>query len=156
VRIGVVAVGAVALGALLAGCTSTTGAELAIGDCFTDGGLPDDGGSDGDEGGDTTMVGAAAVDLVDCDEPHDNEVFAMPALDDGDYPGQAALDAAADERCLARFADYVGIDYGSSRYVISHLTPTPDRWQAGDRDVVCILSDVSFASVTGSARDSGQ
>jgi hypothetical protein len=95
--------------------------------------------------------GVSDVPTVDCDEPHDNEVFATFDLPDGSYPGDDAVTTAADDGCIDRFADYVGIDYADSRFVSTYLVPTADSWADGDREVVCFLYDIDLAKIEGSA-----
>ncbi|MCI0425566.1 MAG: septum formation family protein, partial [Actinobacteria bacterium] len=52
--------------------------------------------------------GVSDVPTVDCEDPHDNEVYATFDVADGEFPGVDALVAEADERCLDVFEDYVG------------------------------------------------
>ncbi|HWB71157.1 MAG TPA: septum formation family protein, partial [Egibacteraceae bacterium] len=127
------------------GGTTTSVFDLAVGDCFHD--RPDLQGPIGD------------VEVVSCDQPHDNEVFALlnyPAGATDPYPGQEAVQNWAEENCQgSAFQAYVGMDYASSRYYTTYLSPTADTWEQGDREVVCYLY-VPDEQVTGSARGSGQ
>ena len=116
--------------------------DLDVGDCFQD---PDGFGEVSD------------VEIVDCSEPHDNEVFHLFDLAEGDYPGQATVSTLADEGCSAAFDGYVGIAYAESRYVYTTLSPTEESWDRGDdREVVCFLFDINFEQLSGSARNSRQ
>lgn len=88
-----------------------------------------------------------------CDDPHDAEVFAQLSLADGPFPGQAALQAQADELCYGQpFTDFVGRDYGSSSLSSLVSQPTAETWAHGDRRIICILTDELVR--TGSFRDS--
>ena len=107
-----------------------------------------------------TFVGECFDDagpIVDCADPHDNEVYAIFAYEGGPtapYPGDAVLDAFAEDRCVAEFEPYVGIDYDSSRYTAYFLLPSAETWAEGDREVVCFLYDEEFlleGSVQGTA-----
>ena len=96
-----------------------------------------------------------SVSRVQCEQPHDNEVFAVfDYSGQGDeFPGQDALRGQADEECEARFEDYVGIPYEDSVLLATYLTPTEQTWAQGDREIVCYLYERD-AQLTGSAKDS--
>ena len=132
----------------LAGCSVLSDAlgegesdvfTLAVGDCLND---------EAEEGDVST------VPVVDCDTPHDSEVYASVIMDDGDYPGVDATVAFADEQCLARFESFVGIPTTESRYGYGMLYPTAQSWAGGDREVLCriVLGDGNgnTVKVTGS------
>lgn len=117
--------------------------ELAVGDCFDN----------------TSEVGGGEISdvpIVDCSEPHDNEVFHIFEVADGEYPGDEALVAQAQETCVPAFEEYVGTDLASSRLEIFPITPTESSWSDGDREVVCALYDVELAKLEGSMQDSGE
>lgn len=115
--------------------------ELAVGDCFDDTSSADTELSD--------------VPIVDCTEPHDNEVFFTFELADGDFPGDDAILTEAESRCLPAFEDYVGRDYASSELDIFPITPTSGSWDNGDREVICALYDLELEKLTGSMQGSG-
>ena len=100
------------------------------------------------------------VTVVGCDGPHTYEVFA--AFDheaDGDepYPGDDAILEYADSRCQPLFEDYVGIDYESSIYWITSVTPSDETWKSSDREIVCALKlGEDGKETSGSAEGSGQ
>lgn len=131
----------------MTGCSQGNVFSLEPGTCFDDvAELTQEGGG---EVGD--------VPIVDCAEPHDNEVFATFDLTDDSFPGDEAVRASADEGCEARFEDYVQRDYASSRFVVSHLVPTAQTWEsADDREIVCFLYDIDLAKLEGSAEGSGE
>jgi hypothetical protein len=114
--------------------------DLEVGDCFND---PEDFGEVTD------------VKMVDCAVPHDNEVFAVFDLPDGDYPGSTGAETSADGGCIAEFAAFVGIDYDSTSLDVWYLYPTEDSWNNGDREVVCMLFDPTGTQLTGTAANSG-
>ena len=142
---------ALVLGLLLAACNFQFGGggnqvsalDLERGMCFN--------GGEGDNVG--------SVSGVNCDEPHENEVFAVldyPAGSGEEYPGDEELSGYAETECTAEFEAYVGLDYESSRYHLRTLTPSEDTWANGDREVVCILYDPQDDQLEGSARGSGE
>lgn len=109
---------------LFASACSGSVFTLAVGTCFDDEGLSSE---------------VTDVPVVDCDEPHDNEVFHVFDLPDGDWPGDEAVLDAADEVCLgSAFADFVGTAYLDSEVDAFSITPTQGSWeQADDREVIC-------------------
>ena len=134
-------IGALVVVALaLSACGSASVFELEVGDCFDD---------------PTTGAEVSSVDAVDCAEPHDNEVYALYDYDGDTYPGESEMSAAADEGCEARFEEYVGIAYLDSALYYTHLTPTQESWDSGDREVVCVLYEPGeklTGSMEGAAR----
>ncbi len=128
-----------ALGLVASAC-STSVFSLEVGDCMKD----------------TSTGEVSAVNTVDCTEPHMAEVYhsfdvSLPAYD-GD-----AIDSQSVDQCLGAFEGYVGIDYASSIYDITTLSPTLESWnEADDREVLCLL--VPYQSddpTTGSAKGTG-
>lgn len=104
------------------------------------------------------------VRRVDCDEPHQHEVYAIVPFigTDGtppqDYPGEAALTTFAEARCLEAFEDYVGVDYRDSSLYFTWLLPSARGWQGAgstrDRDVVCLITTTGEPR-TGSVKNPG-
>lgn len=135
----------VAMLMLLAGCGGgdSNVFELTEGTCFNDPAV------------DNEQVREVAI--VDCTEPHDNEVYALVAVPGDAYPGPEQINAVAESECIMEFANYIGIDYADSQYLAQYFAPSEDSWSAGDRIIVCYLFD-SEANVQlqGSARDSGR
>lgn len=144
-RIALLAVVAVLLG----GCGAVAGLfggnvfELEVGDCFDDGDLASGEVND--------------LPVVDCAEPHDNEVYHLFDLPDGDFPGLEAVAERADAGCLAAFEGYVGTSRVDSELTYFPITPTAPSWDTvDDREVVCAVYETTFAKITGSVRGSGR
>ena len=100
----------------------------------------------------------AAIDDVDCAQPHDVEVAAVfdhPAGASADFPGVDAVDGYATDQCLTRFEEYVGAPYESSALDVAFVAPGEDGWDAGDRRIACVLYHVNFEPLTGSVRGTG-
>ena len=114
--------------------------SLSVGDCFND---PDS----GDE--------VANVEMVECGESHDNEVFAAFDIPGDIFPGQAAAQQDADRGCSDRFEPYVGTDYLDSSLLFSFLTPSDASWDQGDREVLCFLYDINGGALTTSVKGTG-
>ena len=122
---------------VLAACgggTSVT--EIEVGDCFDD-----------PEG---ELV--SSLDLVDCSQPHDNEVFAEVVMGGGAFPGTEALFEFGFDTCLLEFEAYVGEPYAESSLDYTFLSPSEESWADGDRTFVCFLYNSDLSKLTGSAR----
>jgi hypothetical protein len=124
-----------ALALSMFGCSSATSiSDVAVGDCF-------------DDTGDEVV---SELELIDCDEPHDNEVFANLQVEESVFPGDEVFGAFAIDACLAPFEAYVGESYAESRLDYWFLTPTEESWAAGDRAVTCVLYAADLSKLTGS------
>ena len=122
---------------VLAACgggTSVT--EIEVGDCFDD---PD-----------AELV--SSLELVDCSEPHDNEVFAEVFMNESTFPGTGSLGEFGFEACLPEFEAYVGETYAESSLDYTFLSPSEESWAEGDRNFVCFLYSADLSKLTGSAR----
>ncbi len=138
------AITACAVTALLAlspvGCQTAASASLKVGDCINY--EPSDDGHN--------RV------LVDCAQPHAQEVFYAFELPAGGYPGIMTIGDAQQDECAPKFTSYVGVDWEHSRYTINYGGPTEQTWAKGDRQVVCFLEDGSGGQLTGSAKGTAQ
>lgn len=93
----------------------------------------------------------AAVDIpvVDCRAEHDEEVLARTVLTGPDeWPGDGAMEAAADTKCRAAFADHIGIGYDDSRLELDFWTNDEEGWAQGRRTLVCLAYDPSSPTLT--------
>ena len=122
-------------------CSQGNVFSLAVGDCFNS--------------TDSTAEEISDVPMVDCGESHDFEVFYLFDLPDGDYPGEAAAFDAMGDGCLAQFEAYVGQTYELSALGSDGLYPTQGSWDAGDREIACLLYDFAGGTLTGSHKGSG-
>ena len=111
--------------------------EMKVGDCFNDEGTSE-------------MV--TEVPAVPCADAHDNEVYYVFDVADGDYD-ETAIDAAASETCTAEFEKFVGITYDESTLDWFHITPSAETWADGDREIVCSVygEDKLTGSMKGAA-----
>lgn len=119
-----------------AACGSGNIQDLSVGDCFQD---PDDG---------ATLI--TDVTMVDCGEPHDNEVFYIYEID------SLGNEAEYFDVCVAQFTGYVGSDYATSEIFVSMISPTPEGFAEGDDDVICIAFLEPPNKLTGSVKGSGR
>ena len=116
--------------------------SIQLGDCLKE---PGAGGTEAEE-----------VAPVPCDQPHEAEVYARFDLPDGPFPGGPAVTAAAEGRCAAEFAAYVGKPVTESMLEFYTFQPTESTWNAqSDREVLCVVTDPAgptTRSLKGAAR----
>jgi hypothetical protein len=116
--------------------------EVEVGECLDVPGLRD-----------PEVTQLVDLEVIDCAEPHDAEVFARISLDDepeAPYPGDEHVRSAADQVCFERFEAYVGIRYVDARLEIVHLRPPVAAWVRGDRIVTCLLVNATAEPLLGS------
>jgi WD40 repeat protein len=116
--------------------------ELAIGTCYQDPGVDE----------------VRDVDIVDCGDSHDLEVFAVlehPAPFADPYPGDLALNDYAEQECTERFESFTGKTLEESDYSLHWLSPTESGWlNTSDRRITCSVQHAD-GPIAGSARDTG-
>ena len=96
-------------------------------------------------------------DVVDCAAPHDFEVYLVtshPAAADEPFPGNSTLTDYGDQTCSPPFEGYVGVPLADSDYTYLWLAPDAEYWEAGDREVVCGVTNVADEKLTGSLKGS--
>ena len=133
-----------AIAVVLAACSGNV-FDLGVGDCFDDGDVPL--GPGVEEIGD--------VSLVDCSEPHDNEVYETVTVEGDGFPGDQQIADQADQICFAAFEGLVGLDYAGSALDFGWLVPTAESWDAGDRLVACFVYRLDLEKVSGTLEGSG-
>ena len=116
---------------------------LTAGDCYLDA-LDEDGDFDF----------SVPPRVVDCREPHDNEVVAIVELgapDDG-FPGSAVVETLAVEGCDAEFAEFLG-GRSFDEVPIEGFYVWPDEvdWQGGVRSAVCSVFSTSLVGTAALA-----
>lgn len=117
--------------------------DLSVGDCFQT----------------PAEVEVAIVEVVPCEEPHDEEIYAiktLPHTAEEPYPGLLAVDEAAFTACLDDFRSFVGVSYETSVLDIFWFSPTAEAWVDGDRRVVCSVARVDLQRSVGTARALGE
>ncbi len=132
--------GLVLVGAGLTACSETAANDFEAGECTND-----------------SLSGAIGeIGTVDCDEEHTAEAFAQFDVDGDDFPGDAEVRAEAEEGCTGeRFEDYVGVPYAESIFLATHLVPSEESWDAGDRTIICLINGTTDNSpLEGSAEGS--
>ena len=93
------------------------------------------------------------VPVVPCGDPHSDEVYHDFEMADGEFPGDEAVNTAAEEGCLAAFEPFIGLPYEESTLYVAWYSPTEQSWNGfDDRVVSCVVSDPA-GSVTGTLAD---
>ena len=116
-------VGGLILQAVL-GSGNVTATDVQVGDCLAE--IPD-----GDK--------VVRVQTVGCDQPHAGEVFAVISMPEGDFPGEAAVEAYH-EKCGPELSTYSPAAMTDDSVQLYVLYPTADTWANGDRAVTCIAT----------------
>jgi uncharacterized protein len=97
---------------------------------------------------------------VACDQPHDLEIASRGPLPGGPFddatPEDAEVASAADEACLEAFEAYVDHDWETSVYDYVPALPDLERWDAGERELICLVVPWEDDEITEPARGSGR
>ncbi len=100
------------------------------------------------------------VELIQCDDPHQREVYAVVSIEVAAglaYPGDSRVGEVAWNLCLERFDEFVGTPYFDSVLDIETFLPTRDSWEdIDDREVTCLLYDIEDLYMEGTMRGSGR
>ncbi len=114
--------------------------EMAVGDCLNE------------QTSESETV--ETIPAVPCSEPHDLEAYFSYDLTETEFPGQDAVYDLADQGCYDAFPAFVGISYEESTLGFSYYVPSPESWEAGDREVMCLIYDAAptTGTLAGAAR----
>ncbi len=113
--------------------------ELQVGDCLN-----------------TTALATnnpGIYNAVPCAEAHRSEVYYITQLPDSEYPGPSGFMEHVDQECPSAFEAYVGTSLDNSELLSSYFSPSEERWEEGQRELVCFVyfgSDSRTGSVEGS------
>lgn len=104
--------------------STTSAADLVVGDCFVDIGAEE-------------ATGIPDVQVVPCSQAHHVEVIAAFNLADGTYPGDDRVTALAEAGCQQR----IPAELADARNLeLLYLYPLESSWVLGDREIICVLS----------------
>lgn len=141
VSLAPVAVITIAATAGLAGCSllglnSVEDIQLAVGECLDDSSITAQQAADG------------VMPVVDCAEPHESEVYFVKDLTDDELPDD--VQERAEVLCYDNYEAFIGAPFEDSEYGISYYVPSSDTWNAGDRQIACLVE--SYDQVTGTLK----
>lgn len=99
---------------------------------------------------------ASSFPVIPCAEEHESEIYASMLMDDGAFPGDAAVETAAIDFCDAEFGTFVGTPWTDSALDYAYLVPTQESWtRSNDREILCLVIDpegLVSGSLKGAAR----
>lgn len=126
--------------ALLSACGGTSVLGLEVGQCISDQ------APEGEQ--------VSAVPIVDCAEPHVGEIYALPRLPDGEFPGAESVSTSARTLCAdPEFQTFVGVPIDQTTLGVNYLVPSAETWNdRDDREIVCIVGNADRTTTTGSLR----
>jgi len=105
-------------------------ADLKVGDCISD--------------ANSRTGDVRTFDGVDCDEPHDGEVYTLIRLkgaDNAKPPSEAFINGKGQRGCRARLRRQATAKaFRDSQLGFKFVYPTPDSWADGDRDITCVVT----------------
>ncbi|HLM20908.1 MAG TPA: septum formation family protein [Propionibacteriaceae bacterium] len=91
--------------------------------------------------------------VVDCNAEHEEEVMSRGTLAGSDeWPGDAAVETAALEKCMPAFASYVGLELHESRLDLDFSTPDQESWNDGKATLICFVLDPNHDQITRALR----
>jgi hypothetical protein len=95
--------------------------------------------------------------VVNCSAEHEEEVMLRGTLPGSDeWPGDAAIDDAAWEKCTSAFASYVGLRIDESRLDFNFVTPDKDGWTDSKPTLICLVVDPSQDQITRALRGANE
>ena len=115
---------------------SVTLFDLELGDCLNDAAVP-------------LRSDMTDVPRVDCEDPHDSELFAILGTEGSAFPGEQELVTQGQDRCARAFGDFIGIPFANSTLDFRFYYPTASSWAQGDRTIYCLAYDPGL-KVSGS------
>jgi hypothetical protein len=89
-----------------------------------------------------------------CGEAHAYEVSHVVTMPAGAFPGDAVVEAVAEDECFSTFGEYVGSAYLETALGVSWVYPSEDAWDAGDRTIQCFIFDPTNDRLTQSVKGS--
>ena len=98
---------------------------------------------------------ATTIETTSCTSEHDAEVFFVTSAEDGEFPGESALNKFAEKQCFSNFEAYVGKRFVSSTVDATWMIPTKDSWAQNDRLIVCLAFAMNHSKLKQSVKDSG-
>jgi hypothetical protein len=98
---------------------------------------------------------AEKLDLVPCDKPHALEAYSIVASTATTYPGADALQVFAEQSCIDKFFDYVGVELSQSILYYTYVYPSVASWNnKSDRSVICFIYKATEPLLTKSVKGS--
>jgi hypothetical protein len=101
--------------------------DLDVGDCIAD--------------ATATTGDVTTFDSIDCDKPHDGEVFTIIKVGGDRYPGVKVVSGKGQRGCRARLRRQATPKAFRDRQLgYKFVYPTPESWKQDDREVTCLAT----------------
>ncbi|MBW3654111.1 MAG: septum formation family protein [Actinobacteria bacterium] len=101
--------------------------DLEVGDCIAD--------------ATSTFGDVTTFDKVDCDEPHDGEVYTIIKLEGDKYPGTKFVTGKGQRGCRARLRrQLTRAEFANRQLGYKFVYPTQQSWTQDDREVTCLAT----------------
>jgi hypothetical protein len=96
------------------------------------------------------------LDVVNCVQSHDSEIYAMPILGGAiEWPGDTFVDTETDALCNAAFTRYVGVPVENTELDYSYFPPNEAQWQyLSERYSICVAFQDNSSTI-GSVKNTG-
>jgi hypothetical protein len=96
-------------------------------------------------------VAGRTYEEVDCEEPHEMELYFNSALG---AEAVADLKAASEAKCAEEFENYVGTAWENSKLTFTYIPPEELSGEGLESNLICFAEDEGRSSLTGSVQDS--
>jgi hypothetical protein len=93
--------------------------------------------------------------LVPCSAGHVEEVYAEVELPAGEFPGDDAIFAIADDECARELDEFVHPSIRLTSIDYTYFYPNAESWAAGDREIQCRAVAANGGTITGSLAEAG-
>jgi len=93
---------------------------------------------------------AGYITPIPCEDPHDNELYAVLEMPHDTWPGRSAAVDWAVDACETQLETYTGDISEESSFDWDAWLPHEEGWQAGARSVQCVLWDHELNKLIGS------
>jgi|GEM_PF-3505176 len=101
--------------------------DLEVGDCIAD--------------ATATTGDVKTFDSIDCDKPHDGEVFTIIKVEGDRYPGLKVVSGKGQRGCRARLRRQATPKaFADRRLGYKFVYPTLQSWRQDDREVTCLAT----------------
>ena len=96
-------------------------------------------------------VAGRTYEEVDCEEPHEMELYFNSALG---AEAVADLNAASEDKCAEEFENYVGMAWENSKFTFTYIPPEELSGEGQESNLICFAEDVGGSNLNGSVKDS--
>ena len=101
--------------------------DLVVGTCISD--------------ANTTTGDVTTFDAVECDKPHDGEVFTIIKLEGAKYPGLKFVTGKGQRGCRARLKRQLTAKaFKDKQLGYKYVFPTKQSWAQDDREITCLAT----------------